>query len=397
MMPDQSAYHRLHAHTLRIAGASVAFVSKPGVIGFGTTDDAGRLLGEAVEAEVGARVVQLQCGSGVAAVAIASRAAPSALVLTDRSAAAVHAARGTLALHPHLGGEVRLCHGWGDAPREAAWDLVLFRIPTDKASLHLLLADAFALLVVGGRCAIAGATDEGVKSAATLLAALFGNSTVLATQAGHRVVSAVKRERVPGAGWSPDAGAVPYDAFHEVPVTLRGTPTLLASRPGVFSWAHLDEASALLADCMSIAPTDRVLDLGCGAGALGITAARLATRGQVTMVDVDVEAVRSAVRSATLAALPAARVLSSDVASAVLEESFDVVITNPPFHVGKQTDLTVPSQFIEDAWQVLVRGGTLQLVANRTLPYEAMLRARFGNCVTREDGRRFKVLVATKG
>jgi 16S rRNA (guanine1207-N2)-methyltransferase len=41
-------------------------------------------------------------------------------------------------------------------------------------------------------------------------------------------------------------------------------------------------------------------------------------------------------------------------------------------------------------------GGRLQLVANRTLPYEAELERVFGNRRTLYDGNRFKVLEATR-
>jgi 16S rRNA (guanine1207-N2)-methyltransferase len=84
------------------------------------------------------------------------------------------------------------------------------------------------------------------------------------------------------------------------------------------------------------------------------------------------------------------------VAAAVAGERFDVVVTNPPFHVGKATDLNVPLQFIEESWEVLAPGGRLFLVANRTLPYERVVRHRFGNITTAHDGPRFKVLTATK-
>ncbi len=114
------------------------------------------------------------------------------------------------------------------------------------------------------------------------------------------------------------------------------------------------------------------------------------------MVDADVEAVRSAARSAHANGVAHFRALASDVASAVIDERFDVVVTNPPFHVGKATDLDVPLRFIEDASRVLAPGGRLYLVANRTLPYEQAIHRRFGNIANLHDGPRFKVLSATR-
>jgi 16S rRNA (guanine1207-N2)-methyltransferase len=140
---------------------------------------------------------------------------------------------------------------------------------------------------------------------------------------------------------------------------------------------------------------DSVLDLGCGSGPLGIAAAQSGA-SRVTMVDVDSEAVRCARRAVDVGGLTNCRALCSDVAHAVRDERFDLVVTNPPFHVGKATDLEVPTQFILDAWQVLKTGGRLALVANRTLPYERLVYETFGNLVTLHDGPRFKVLSATR-
>jgi 16S rRNA (guanine1207-N2)-methyltransferase len=152
----------------------------------------------------------------------------------------------------------------------------------------------------------------------------------------------------------------------------------------------------VLADVMEVLPGEDVLDLGCGSGAIGLLAAHRSGTGAVTLLDVDSEAVRCAERTIVASGLTNCRAMISDVASAVLDQRFDRVVANPPFHVGKQTDLAVPTQFILDAWRVLRPGGTLQLVANRTLPYEKIVYETFGNLTTMHDGPRFKVLSARR-
>jgi 16S rRNA (guanine1207-N2)-methyltransferase len=379
-----------------VAGRNYVVATKAGLISHGRDDAAGLLLAERVVVEPGATVVQMHCGSGLfGAVASVGRAA-SRVVLTDRSAVAVEAATRTLAANGAVNATVLLGHGSAPLPADLVADVVAIRIPTEKLALLQLLADAFALLRVGGRCCIAGATNEGIKSAATLLTSIFGNATVLGTESGHRAVMAVRRA---GGAADPTVLESPFlahDAFREFDVTLRGTPLHLFSRPGVFSWEHLDEATAILAAVMDVRPGDDVLDLGCGSGPLGLLAARLSGTGRVRLLDVDAEAVRCAQRAIDAAALTNCTALCSDVGDAVREERFDVVVTNPPFHVGKGTDLDVPAQFIVDAHQVLRAGGRLALVANRTLPYEKLVHDTFGNLVTLHDGPRFKVLGARR-
>lgn len=394
--PLSQDYHRWRTRSVTIDGRPIALATKPGLLSHGRDDAAAVLLAERVAVPRGATVVQLHCGSGLfPAVASVSRGA-SQVVLTDRSLIAVEAARRTLDANGVTNGAVY--HGHGSAPLDPSLqaDVVAIRIPTEKPALLQLLADAFAVLRVGGQCCIAGATNEGIKSATTLLADLFGNATVLGTQSGHRAVLAVKRATTAADPAILAHAFLQHNAFNPIACTLRGTALHLFSRPGVFSWEHVDEATKILADVMPVKRGDDVLDLGCGNGALGMLAATLSETGRVRLVDVDSEAIRCAARAISAAAITNASAICSDVTDAVRDERFDVVVTNPPFHVGKGTDLDVPAQFIFDAWQVLKRGGQLALVANRTLPYEKLMLSTFGNLVTLHDGARFKVLGATR-
>jgi 16S rRNA (guanine1207-N2)-methyltransferase len=383
---DYRAWQRV---TVRVADRPYAVATKPGVFAHGREDSASLLLAEHARVNAGDVVVHLNCGTGLFGVVAAERA--SRVLLADRNVLAVEAARRTIDAQ-RSAATVVLGHGASMLPAGVVADVVAIRIPHEKLALVQLLHDAFRLLRVGGRCYLAGATNEGAKSAAKLLERLFGTSGVVAHGAGHRVVVAIKKSETPGADADTTSPYLDPDVFHALAVSSGGHDLRLFTRPGVFSWDHLDEATAILADTMEIRPGDRVLDLGCGSGVLGTIAALRSPSGRVVMVDADVEAVRSATRTAAAAGAAHAVALTSDVAGAVLGERFDAVVTNPPFHVGKSTDLDVPRQFIHDAWEVLAPGGRLYLVANRTLPYERVIFQRFGNVEALHDGRRFKVL-----
>jgi len=402
MSPAQSVpaptleYHTWRRRTVTVSAASYTVATKPGLAGHGRDDAAMLLLAERVMCAPGSIVVQMQCGSGLFGAVAASARGAAQVYLTDRSVVAVEAARRTMT-HNDIGNATVLAgHGAAPLDPELRADVVAIRIPTEKLALLQLLADAFAMLRIGGQCCIAGATNEGIKSAAALLESLFGNATVLGTASGHRAVMAVKRAPTASDTSVLANPALRHDVFHPLDVTLRGESLELFTRPGVFSREHLDEATTILAECMDVRRGDDVLDLGCGSGPLGMLAARLSVTGRVCMVDMDTEAVRCATRAVERAGCANCDVLTSDVASAVRDRRFDLVITNPPFHVGKGTDLEVPAQFIADAWHVLTPGGRLALVANRTLPYERMIQERFGNLVTLHDGPRFKVLGAIR-
>lgn len=392
---SERAYREWQQVPVDVAGETYLVATKPGVPAYGRTDPAAVLLGQHVCVEHGDVIVYMNSASGLEPLVTARAGVASRIVSTNRNIVSIEAARRTLA--GVSGRIVEIIPGNGASDmNEASANIIAIRIPHEKLALIQLLFDAFRILRIGGTCYIAGATREGIRTAAKILERAFGNSTLLAYDSGYRIVSAKKTSNSAADQTVFDSPFLPRDAFREIDATLRGQSLKIYSRPGVFSWDHLDEATQILADHIEVAVGASVLDLGCGSGPLGIVASRLSGGAPVTMVDADVEAVRSAVKSAEAAGIRNFRAMPSDVASAVIGEQFDVVVTNPPFHVGKETELSVPMQFIEDSWEVLSPGGRLFLVANRTLPYETPIKRRFGNVSNAHDGRRFKVLSATK-
>ncbi|WP_373060967.1 methyltransferase [Gemmatimonas sp.] len=392
--PDRYAFWQ--NAPLSIAGSRVLVATKPGVFAHGTVDPASMMLAEQMASLSRSTSVHLNCGNGMVPAAAAVAGGASVLWCSDRSLPSVQATERTMAANGIAGSHVVHAHGTHAFPLALAADVVTIRVSTDKLALQQLIWEAFHALRLGGKCYLAGANDEGVKPAVRLLESIFGAARLEAQHSGHRMAVATKAQIAPSSLTEGTSSYLDPDHFREVSITLKGIAHTLFSRPGVFSWEHLDEATQILGDLMDIRAGESVLDLGGGAGALGLTAASLSGTGRVLMVDADAEAVRCAARGVAKAALANVELRASDVGGAVGDERFDVVVSNPPFHQGKATDLMVPQQFIADAHAHLHVGGRLYLVANRTLPYEKVIADRFGDVRTIHDGRRFKVLGATR-
>jgi 16S rRNA (guanine1207-N2)-methyltransferase len=171
------------------------------------------------------------------------------------------------------------------------------------------------------------------------------------------------------------------------------------SRPGVFAWDRVDAASRLLAEHLPADLGGAVADLGAGWGYLaGQVLARCPRVVSLDVYEADARALE--LTRANLAAAGGGATLAfhwHDVAAGLGAPRFDAIVCNPPFHAqgaGEHVDLG--RAFIAAAASALRPGGRLWLVANRHLPYEAALAARFDapREVAHRDG--FKVIEAVR-
>ncbi len=397
-------YHTWQQRRIALVSDVLVVATKPGVFAHGHDDAAAEMLANAARSAKARSVLSLGCGNGLVGLA-ALKGGAGIAYMTDRHGLSIEATRRTLEL---AGPEyieralVESGHGTPGLPADIECDVAFIRAVHERLAMQLLILDALKSVRPGGRIYIAGATEEGIKPATRWLELLCGAARIDAQRAGHRLVSARVPERINVASLTAsddDQRWLDRSRFFEIPVDVAGQSIRVATRPGVFSWEHLDEASEVL--LQTLVPTlsrrtiEAVLDLGCGAGVIGAALARALPSARVTMMDVDFEAVRCAQQTIEWNSLRNAHVSQSDIAAAASND-FDLVVANPPFHVGKHTVLDVPIQFMRDAFAHLRPGGAYWLVANRTLPYEAELEKEFGNVRTEHDGVRFKVLSATR-
>jgi 16S rRNA (guanine1207-N2)-methyltransferase len=242
--------------------------------------------------------------------------------------------------------------------------------PSNAWIIYGLEIAAYALKP-GGRLYVVGAKDRGVLSMAKRMQSLFGNLETLLISKGQRVVcSRVENDSL---------------ATNQFPALL----------PTAFAEGKLDEGTRLLIETLEVHATDIALDIGCGAGYIGLHIAHVASKGHVTMVDASLAAVDAARHMVEQSGMTNVQVLASDGTQAVKAQRFDLVVTNPPFHLGGIHTTEIAERFIREAAQVLRPRGRFYVVANRFLKYEPTLRACFHTVEEVGGNTRFKVLLAT--
>jgi 16S rRNA (guanine1207-N2)-methyltransferase len=151
-------------------------------------------------------------------------------------------------------------------------------------------------------------------------------------------------------------------ARRELRFLFRGSVLVFQVDRGVFGSSGLDPGTSLLIECLDLRPTDRVLDLGCGWGPVGVAAAKAAPLGRTVLTDVNRRAIGLAKGNLRRNKVTNAEVRPGSLFNSVEGEAFDVIATNPPYHAGRELILKIlaeaPSHLAEDGRLVVVGKGS---------------------------------------
>jgi 16S rRNA (guanine1207-N2)-methyltransferase len=147
---------------------------------------------------------------------------------------------------------------------------------------------------------------------------------------------------------------------------------------------HVDPGTELLLDACAIPRGKRVLDVGCGYGAIGVVAA--ARGAQVDMVDCDSRAVVLAKANLEENHLTGSVSLGTTLAEAP-SNTYDIVLSNPPTHGGSSMLRSLFSEML----RVCRARGSVAIVIRERLNYDRWFGgSAFVERIAARDG--FKVL-----
>ncbi|MGM7670816.1 class I SAM-dependent methyltransferase [Microbacterium sp. A93] len=248
--------------------------------------------------------------------------------------------------------------------------LVLLQLPKALADLEEI-ADAVArwaapdvTLVAGGRVKHMTLTQNEV---------LGRNFDTVQAQRSER-----KSRLIVATGPLPVAEEPPYPQRAEHPEFA----LTLVAHGGAFAANRIDIGTRVLLELFAAggAPTaENVIDLGCGTGALAAYYALHHPDARVIATDRSAAAAASA-RETMIANGVADRVtVTHDDAGAELPDaSADLILLNPPFHLGASVHTGAATRLFEASARLLRPGGELLTVFNSSLTYKPELTRLIG-------------------
>ncbi|WP_322883777.1 class I SAM-dependent methyltransferase [Microvirga lotononidis] len=282
---------------------------------------------------------------------------------------------GAVQFSPLIPGSKRL-----EERENGSLDTMVMLAPPGTVERRYTVALALRALAAGGSLTVLAPKDKGGSRIAKELKA-FGCDVAETSRRHHRICACVRPALVSGLDNALAEGGPRLDETLD-----------LWTWPGVFSWNRLDPGSALLEQNLP-ALSGRGADFGCGIGILARAILASPKVEHLAMIDIDRRAV-------DMAALniddPRVELRWADIRSGTGLKGLDFLVMNPPFHDGGAEDQSLGQAFIRRAAEALRPGGVLWLVANRHLPYEAVLTSLFKRVTPKAEANGYKIYEAAK-
>jgi 16S rRNA (guanine1207-N2)-methyltransferase len=267
-------------------------------------------------------------------------------------------------------------------------DLVIIKVPKNLAMLEDQLFRIRPLLHAKSRVIGAGMAKNIHTSTLKLFEKIIGSTrTSLAKKKARLIFS------------QPDLALNPGETPYPSSYTLENSDLQISNHANLFSRQGLDIGTRFFLQNLPKSDTpQKIIDLGCGNGLLGLIAAQQNPAAEVTFVDESYMAVASAESNfrAIFGSDRMAEFKVTNCLNGIANESAELILNNPPFHQQHAIGDATALQMFNESKRVLQQGGTFWVIGNLHLAYHKELRRLFGNCREIASNKKFTILCAKK-
>ena len=183
------------------------------------------------------------------------------------------------------------------------------------------------------------------------------------------------------------------------PKTQKHGDLVVAAHGAVFAGTSVDIGTQTLLGVLpkSAIQQGTAIDLGCGTGVLATSVARMKPAMRVIATDQSAAAVASSRLTAELNGVgDRVEVVRDDGLQSQPDASAQLIVLNPPFHIGATVHTGLALRMFEDAGRVLAPGGELWTVFNGHLGYRQALARLVGPTELVTHNQKFMVTVSRK-
>ncbi|TDQ23845.1 class I SAM-dependent methyltransferase [Tenacibaculum caenipelagi] len=176
--------------------------------------------------------------------------------------------------------------------------------------------------------------------------------------------------------------------------TIQWKEKFLQQYYGVFSSGSVDIGTQFFLEDLIVKPEElKVLDVASGNGIIAYEVAEQNQQAEVTLLDDFNLAIES---SKINLQEKKAEFLCDDTLENLKENSFDLVVSNPPFHFEHENNIEIALNLFRDVKNCLKTNGRFLLVANSHLNYSTHLSLLFESVSIVKQNKKFQIIECIK-
>lgn len=266
---------------------------------------------------------------------------------------------------------------------------LIYRISKEKAFVHQVINSSRDVLAEAGQLSLVGGKQEGIKTYIDKATQYVG--PVISQENGDQSTRLATLLRSPLAA---EENVLDDKDYRRLRPIAEENGLQFYSKPGQFGWDKLDQGSkfliAHLDSFFKTRPPGNLLDLGCGYGYLALHASRYLPN-RIVATDNNAAALLSCRFNLQHNDVANAQVVADDC-GLHLQESFDTILCNPPFHQGFSTSGDMTDRFLEQTRRLMARSGEALFVVNQFIPLEQRAATRFRQVELIAKNKSFKLV-----
>lgn len=268
------------------------------------------------------------------------------------------------------------------------YDQIIYRIAKEKAQVHHIINLAAEYLSRNGQLIVVGTKQEGIKTYASKLIKELGASGSLKKK-GNIYLGCFCELNSKVA-----LDDQTYHSLQKIHCSETSFPYYY-TKPGVFGWNKIDRGTQLLLQTLSkinssLPKISNVLDLGCGYGWIFLNLDQY-NFTSIVATDNNAAAILAAKANQALIETPCS-VVVSDCANTI-DEQFDLVLCNPPFHQGFEHTQDLTKKFLSVCANKLKPSAQALVVVNEFIAVEKVAKSLFKEIKTLTHMKGFKVIL----
>ena len=238
----------------------------------------------------------------------------------------------------------------GQVLPEGTFDHILLRIDINKDVMRHLAMICNSLANSETKIWLVGGNDEGIKSIASTLEGIFTSFNTVVIKQRSRLISAKITENAEAVV---PLGKLPIELYeHKMDWTVS---------PSAFAKGKLDKGTALLLQYLQENPLKRSLqlaDFAAGTGVLTWGLKHLYPEADIDGLEADSWALEAAKQNVS----GIQWLLSDGWTKMPKDRRYDLIVSNPPVHFGKEFDLSILEGLLGGAKARMHRRGHMLLV-----------------------------------